>query len=60
MQCQYVETKAYKEIIEITTYYLGDSKDETDMGGSAIIAIRQYWSKGQGNRQQRIISLKNA
>lgn len=23
MQCQYVETKAYKEIIEITTYYLG-------------------------------------
>ena len=43
MQCQYVETKAYKEIIEITTYYLGgDSKDETDMGGSAIIAIRQY------------------
>lgn len=22
-QCQYVETKAYKEIIEITTYYLG-------------------------------------
>lgn len=39
MQCQYVETKAYKEIIEITTYYLGDSKDETDMGGSAIIAI---------------------
>ena len=42
MQCQYVETKAYKEIIEITTYYWGDSKDENDMGGSAIIAIRQY------------------